>query len=316
MSTDWFGTPMSPLPGGYSGETFAVGSGDDAVVLRIYGRQPERAPIDASLLRLMRGLVEVPRLVDVRLATDDSPAIVVTERMYGVPLDTVLRRPPQGLDWETLGRQLGRVLGVLSGVPFLEPGFFTDAHLTVSAEGMPHDLAEWADFHRGASRIASWPEHDWQALTVLVDHAQVTLDAEAARTPARTVLVHGDFNPKNILVDPREGTFTGLVDWEYAHAGSLHTDLGNFTRFERDDRLIGPLVEAFVDAAPGHATDPFGPGRAMDLWALIELAGRTPTNPVCELASRLLVAQARSRDLAAWPWKAGRVDPAGAKPVS
>jgi aminoglycoside phosphotransferase (APT) family kinase protein len=316
MTTDWFGTPMSPLPGGYSGETFAVGSGDDAVVLRIYRRQPERAPIDASLLRLMRGLVEVPPLVEVRLATADSPAIVVTERMYGVPLDTVLRRPPQGLDWETLGRELGRALGVLSGVPFLGPGFFTDAHLTVSAAGMPHDLAEWADFHRGTSRLASWPERDWQALTELVDHAQVTLDADAARGPARTVLVHGDFNPKNILVDPREGAFTGLVDWEYAHAGSLHTDLGNFTRFERDDCLVGPMVEAFVDTAPGQVRDPVVNGRAMDLWALIELAGRTPPNPVCELASRLLLAQARSCDLTAWPWKAGRVDPAGAKPVS
>jgi aminoglycoside phosphotransferase (APT) family kinase protein len=316
VATDWFGVDMTPLAGGYSGETFAVGSGDDAVVLRIYRRHPDRALVDASLLRLLRGLLDVPAVVDVRPATADSPAILVTERMYGVPLDTVLRKPPRGLDWETLGLELGWILGALSRIPFLDPGFFTDARLTVSAEGMPHDLAEWADFHRRTSRLASWPERDWHALTELVDQAQATLDADSERGPARTVLVHGDFNPKNILVHPEEAVVTGLVDWEYAHAGSIHTDFGNVTRFERDDRLVEPMAEGFVDSAPGHIRDPFGHGRAMDLWALIELAGRTPPHPVADLASRLLVEQARTGDLTTWPWKTARVDPAGAKPVS
>jgi aminoglycoside phosphotransferase (APT) family kinase protein len=316
VGTDWFGVAMSPLAGGYSGETFTVGTGDDCVVLRIYRREPERALVDASLLRLMRGLLEVPDVIEVRPATADSPALLVTERLDGVPLDTVLREPPRRLDWATLGLELGRVLGTLSGVPFLESGFFTNARLTVSSGGLPHDLPEWAAFHRETSRLAAWPERDWQALSELVDGAQDLLDADAARGPARTVLVHGDFNPKNILVDPREAVVTGLVDWEFAHAGSVHTDFGNFTRFERDDRLVEPLVEGFVDAAPGHVRDPFDHGRAIDLWALIELAGRTLPNPVSELASRLLLEQARTGSLRAWPWKGRRVDPVDAEHVS
>lgn len=316
MATDWFGVDMAPLSGGYSGETFAVGTGDDAVVLRIYRRQPERALIDASLLRLMRGLLEVPAVIEVRPATADTPAILVTERMYGVPLDGLLRKPPRGLEWETLGLELGWMLGALSRVPFLESGLFTDARLTVSSGGLPHDLAEWADLHRRTSRLASWPERDWQALKDLVDQAQVMLDEDSARGPARTVLVHGDFNPKNILAHPRDAVPTALIDWEYAHAGSIHTDFGNFTRFERDDRLVEPMVEGFVDSAPGHIRNPFEHGRAVDLWSMIELAGRTPPNPVCELATRLLLEQARTGSLSAWPWKAGRVDPVGAKPVS
>jgi len=59
------------------------------------------------------------------------------------------------------------VLGTLSGVPFLESGFFTDARLTVSSSGLPHDLPEWAASHRETSRLASWPERDWQALSEL-----------------------------------------------------------------------------------------------------------------------------------------------------
>jgi aminoglycoside phosphotransferase (APT) family kinase protein len=316
MPSDWFGVEMRPLPGGYSGETYAVGSGDEAVVLRIYRRQPERALVDASLLRLMRGLLQVPEVIDVRAATAESPAILVTERMSGVPLDSVLREPPEGLDWETLGLELGRNLAMLSCVPFLDSGFFTDKELTVSTDGLPHDLAEWAEFHRETSRLAGWPERDWRALTELVDQAQALLDADAACGPARTVLVHGDFNPKNILVAPDGPSVSGLVDWEFAHAGSVHTDFGNLTRFEREDRLVEPLTEGFVDAAPGHIRDPFSHGRAVDLWALIELAGRTPTNPVAELASALLLEQARTGDLSAWPWETARVDPMAARHVS
>jgi aminoglycoside phosphotransferase (APT) family kinase protein len=312
----WFGVEMTPLAGGYSGETFAVGSGDEAVVVRIYRRQPERALVDASLLRLMRGLVPVPGVVEVRPASAGSPAVLVTERVPGVALDVVLREPPPGLDWDRLGLELGRMVGTLGGVPFLGPGFFTDTHLAVSADGFPHDLCEWAAHHRETGRLASWAERDWAGLRDLVARAQDLLDTDAGPGPGRAVLVHGDLNPKNILVDPRAAVVTGLVDWEFAHAGSVHTDLGNFTRFERDDRLVAPLVEGFVDAAPGHAQPSLEHGRAVDLWATIELAGRTSPNAVAELASRLLLEQARTGDLSAWPWAARRVDPVGATHVS
>ena len=45
-------------------------------------------------------------------------------------------------------------------------------------------------------------------------------------------LVHSDFNAKNILVETATGEVTGLVDWEFAHAGGPFTDLGNLLRFD------------------------------------------------------------------------------------
>lgn len=316
MVTDWFGVATTPLSGGYSGETFLVGTGGDAVVLRIYRRRPERAAIDASLLRLVRGIVPVPAVVDLRRPTAGSPGVLVTERLPGVALDRILREEPPGLDWRRLGTALGRVLGSLSGIPFLRPGLFTDATLAVESADMVGDLHDWADRHRDSSRIATWAEDDWRALEALVDDAQRLLDDRSAGTPPCTVLVHSDFNPKNILVDPVTCDVTGLVDWEFSHAGSPYTDIGNLTRFDRDERLLGPLVEALVDSAPAGLDEPVRQGRAMDLWALIDLAGRTVANPVTALATELLLAQARSGDLAAWPWQTARVDPAAEHPVS
>ena len=317
MATDWFGVDMAPLPGGYSGETFVVGTGDDAVVLRIYRREPERALIDASLLRLMRGLLDVPEVIDVRPATADSPAILVTERMYGVPLDGLLRKPPRGLAWETLGLELGWILGALSRIPFLESGLFTDARLTVSSGGLPHDLAEWADLHRRTSRLASWPERDWQALKDLVDQAQAMLDEDSQRGPARTVLVHGDFNPKNILADPQDAALTALLDWEYAHAGSsIHRLRQPHPLRARRTTCCAPMIEGFGRLRAGATSGPFvtrvGPSTS---GRSIELAGRTPPNPVCELAKPAAARAGPRPDLAGWPGRVRdeprRVDPVG-----
>jgi aminoglycoside phosphotransferase (APT) family kinase protein len=41
-------------------------------------------------------------------------------------------------------------------------------------------------------------------------------------------LVHGDFNPTNILVD--NGKISGVLDWEFAHAGTPYMDIGNLLR--------------------------------------------------------------------------------------
>lgn len=45
--------------------------------------------------------------------------------------------------------------------------------------------------------------------------------------PPRICLVHGDFRPANLLVD--EAQFSALLDWELAHLGDPHDDLGWYT---------------------------------------------------------------------------------------
>jgi aminoglycoside phosphotransferase (APT) family kinase protein len=307
---DWNGVPLEPLPGGYSGETFLAGdpAGDPegAAVVRIYRRNPDRAVVDASLLRLATGLVPVPPVLEVVPGSDGRPGVLVTGFVGGVPLDSLLAGEAP-LDLARLGHNVGRVLGTLANIPFLRFGMFADADLRLSDAGVPTDLGEWAEHFRSSGRIAAWPQRDWEALRGLVDHAQDLLDSDPGR--ARTVLSHSDFNPKNIRVDADTLEIVGVLDWEFAHAGSRYTDLGNFTRFERDERLVTALLDAFLDRAPGPLELPVERARAVDLWALLELAGGARTNPVRELAAELLLAQARAQSLDAWPWDTRRVDP-------
>jgi len=41
-------------------------------------------------------------------------------------------------------------------------------------------------------------------------------------------LVHGDFNPTNVLINKR--VVSGVLDWEYGHSGTPYMDIGNLLR--------------------------------------------------------------------------------------
>lgn len=314
LPADWYGGALRALDGGYSGETYVAESGPDRVVVRIYARNPERAAIDASLLRLVRGLVPVPDVLELRHPVAGNPAVLVTEYVAGTRLDSALAAEPGWLDLATVGRSLGTVLNTLAGIPFLRFAMFADRNLTSSTEQLPLDLREWAERLRDDGRLATWSVSDWEALTRLVDTAEDLLAEDADLRPLRAVLTHSDMNPKNILVDPATSQVCALLDWEFAHAGSRYADLGNLCRFERDKRLVGPLLETLAGVAPGGAAQQLRLGRATDLWALVELAGRPRPGPVPDLATELLQAQARSGDLDAWPWPSPRVAPRGSLP--
>lgn len=307
--TDWLGAQLTALEGGYSGETYVVGDDPYRVVVRIYRRSPDRAVVDASLLRLVRGLVPVPAVVELRRPDGADPAVLVTEYVVGARLDLALAEEPPWLDLDALGRSLADLLTTLGGIPFLRSGAFEDADLTLSRDGLAGDLQDWAGRQRDEGRLASWSVPDWEALQRLVDLAEDLLADEEGRRPPRVVLAHSDLNPKNILVDPRTSSVVALLDWEFAHAGSPHTDIGNLCRFERDPRLVEPLLGHLSLPAGGRSGDHLELGRAMDLWALVELAGRPIPGPVNDLAAELLLAQARAGDLGAWPWTAARVAP-------
>jgi aminoglycoside phosphotransferase (APT) family kinase protein len=119
----------------------------------------------------------------------------------------------------------------------------------------------------------------------------------------RFCLVHSDFNPKNLLVDPASAEITGLIDWEFAHAGSVYADLGNLLRFNTDQVLAGAVLNV-VRAGFDLGDRLVERARAADLWALIDLAARPAANPVAAAANALVTRICDTGELAG-----GRPDP-------
>lgn len=297
---------LTPLPGGNSSETFLADAGGERSVVRVYGersasRGPEAGAVDAAVLRLVRGLLPVPDVLEVRRADPSvgSPGLLVTSHLTGSRLDLLLPGLTEP-DRRAVGTRLGVLLGRLACMPMTRPGRFVDGDLRVQSFGADADLPGFVAGRLDGTALADWPAADRDALLALADRAQALLDGVG-----RTCLVHGDLNPKNLLVDPRTLEVTGVLDWEFAQAGLPGSDLGNLVRFERDPAWTAALLAAYREAVPDAGAVPddrlLDLARAADLTALVDLAGRRHENPVAARAHDLLRAVTRSGDLHAVP---------------
>jgi aminoglycoside phosphotransferase (APT) family kinase protein len=262
-----------PLTGGYGGQTFAVSAGGEDAVLKLYVKDPDRAVVDAALLQLVRGLLPVPRVLDLkREGSYDDPPYLLMERLPGVNLQVFLESASDE-QRRTVGVQLGELLARLSGMPFLQAGMFRGGELAVEPFGLG-DLEQYA----AGLRLGLDPER----LAVVLNEAEDLM----ADGVDRVCLVHSDFNPKNLLVDPATARITGLIDWEFAHAGSPYTDLGNLFRFCEDPVLAGAVLDVLRGMGLGEQLVDLG--RAADLWALLDLASRAAEHEVAAAAHRLV----------------------------
>ncbi|MDQ4054561.1 MAG: phosphotransferase [Actinomycetota bacterium] len=290
---------LTPLTGGWSGQTFLAEVAGGRQVVRIYppgstgARGELGAEVDAALLQLMQGLLPVPEVVEVRRAVPeaDQPALLVTGFLPGVRGDLVLP-DLDAVGRGRLGRAVGEVAATLGGIPMLRQGPFVDADLRIGSCADIDDLTSFVESQRAA--LGHWSPAEHAGLLEVAYEAQALLD-----TVGRHCLVHSDLNPKNLLVDSDTLTVTGVLDWEFAHAGHPATDLGNVLRFDRDPAYADGVVTAYCERRGGDPDDLVRLARAADLLALVDLAGRRADNPVAQRAHDLLLGIARERD-AGW----------------
>jgi Ser/Thr protein kinase RdoA (MazF antagonist) len=288
---------LTPLAGGWSGQTFVARAGGEQSVVRIYppGLRDDAAPeIDAAVLRLVRGLVPVPDVLEVRrgVAAADQPGVLVTSYLAGRRGDLLLATLDDS-GASTLGSRLGDLVALLAGMPTLAAGPFVDADLTIGDFGVADGLPGFVDQHADG---LGWEPDLLTSLIAVAGRAEDLLGEVG-----RTCLVHSDANPKNLLVDPDTLVVTGLLDWEFAHSGHPFTDLGNLLRFDRRPAYADAALEAWCERRGTDPPQTLELARAADLWALVDLAARRGQNPVADRAHEHLVAIARTGDLHAMP---------------
>ncbi len=210
--------------------------------------------VEFALLEALQGTgVPAPRVH----ALDDGtlfgrPAMVV-DRLRGSAHRAALRgTDPLGLGnagRSALARSLPEVLAAVHTVDVEGLGL-DDVLGKPPVDPAAHELERWvAELDRvelepqpGLRFVAAWLE----------DNLPVPVD--------RPRLVHGDFRPANVLVDG--GRLEALLDWELAHLGDPHDDLGWYTcsvyrgeHFIPGDWEIADFLTAW-SAASGLAIEP------------------------------------------------------------
>ena len=204
----------SALAGGVSNVVLAVDDGRRRVVVkqslgRLRVREEwlaprERVIAEAAALEAVRRLTptRVPRV----LHRDPVRNVIVID---GAPQDW--------RDWKTqlllgditpsVGRHLGEVLGRWHSLTMTGP--------------LPHELEEGSSFD-----VLRLEPYYRTAARRVPDLSGPILDLVEEVSSRRLCLVHGDFSPKNVLVDPSgAGVPLWVIDFEVAHRGDPLFDL-------------------------------------------------------------------------------------------
>ncbi|MFI2364927.1 phosphotransferase family protein [Promicromonospora sp. NPDC019610] len=303
---------LEPLTGGWSGETFLASPspgarGGERLVVRFFAdarHAPDAARTQAALLDRVRAVLPVPAVRAVHDGDGELPGALVTELLPGERGDLVLARlvaearedGRRDTALGALGAGLGHVAGTLAATPMRRTGLFAGPDLRIE----PFDLRlpDWVDDHAPRLIAGGWSDGEVAALRKVAERAAVDLEAAAP------CLVHSDLNPKNVLVDPATLQVTGVLDWEFAHAGHPATDLGNLLRFDREQTYTEGVLDGWSAAVGAGGSDrrrAVHLARSADLVALVELAARAETNPVVRQARAHLRAIARTGDVRAAP---------------
>jgi aminoglycoside phosphotransferase (APT) family kinase protein len=140
-----------------------------------------------------------------------------------------------------------RIYDLLADIHLLDT-----AGLELDDPGAGAALAALGEWERQLRAVQLEPEPE---LTFVIEWLR-----HHARPSDRTVLVHGDFKPGNLLLDG--GTVSAVLDWETAHLGDPHEDLGWVTNPLRsaEHRIPGAFepgdLLARWSARTGWAVDP------------------------------------------------------------
>lgn len=191
---------------GKSNTNFKLTLSDGSLyILRLYANsKPEQ---DAYIFELVKDIVPVPELLA------QGPKWAILSFLPG----KLLSACPQAVD------EAATALAHLATIQFHAPGqLHTDGSIAPFGFG---GLSGYISQQLNHPDVQHWLSPECLTHLQQLQHQEVSLLQDL---DAETGLVHGDFNPTNILI--QNGQVSGILDWDYCHAGTPYMDIGNLLR--------------------------------------------------------------------------------------
>ena len=217
----------SIISGGCANINIKVGANDKntPVIVRIYIRDPAAAQKEKLLSDNYSHLVSMPKVY--KLETIKGYTVAKIQYISGITLRDYLLHTDDP-DIQSIMHQVGTSLGQISNIKFRECGFF-DENLNISGSIGKQDNI---DFIQESLNIDIVKSTLGQKLCTGI---QNYLDKHIKSFPNtdEANLVHGDFDPANILVNEIDGKIkvSGILDWEFALSGPTMFDVANMLRY-------------------------------------------------------------------------------------
>lgn len=238
---------IEPLSDGFRNSNFKLrlDSTPDCYVLRIYEHDASLCQKEVDLIRLLSGSVPVPQVIHAEAGGfEELPPFVLMRYVEGISF----RELKLTGDREAIAQaahSAGESLAVIGRTTFpkagwLGPGPSITAPLLEGMDPSPRFVDLCLASPTAEHRVSA-------ALRDRIHAAMWSHARELRRLNDATSLVHGDFNKRNLLVRPVDGSWAvvALLDWEFAVSGSPLADLGSFLRHER---TLAPLIEPHFSA--------------------------------------------------------------------
>jgi len=220
---------------------FTISGLEEYFVLRLYTQNRNALSQELSLAKQFNNFIPMPEF----LYVDKSllgHVYAIQRWIKGEPLHTLLDKITLS-QAQIVAKEVAKALSNIARQSFSKGGFFKDNLEIVAFEGneAQHPFISYIqdclfEHYAGKWLGEALAERVWKF--VLNNQAYFP-----SLEPA--CLVHGDFNLDNILIDENTFTVAGILDWEFAFAGSYLFDIGTLLRFEVPEAFETKFLEVY-----------------------------------------------------------------------
>lgn len=245
----------------------------NSMVLRIYLRDKDAAIREQKLGILLKQYIPVPQTYSI--SEVDGYRFAITEFIPGITLrELLLGNIPYDVD--SLMYEVGNMLSKITSHPFSAAGFF-DENLNASFSN-EYDALTFAKNCLQSSNALSVLEYD------TIQKIKDCLNKCGHLFPDNNErhLVHGDFDPANILVYKVNGTWkvSEVLDWEFAFSGSILWDVANMLRYahKMSSRFQDAFINGLITGGAVLSTNWRHAVNLLNLLSLLDCLKRSDTN--------------------------------------
>lgn len=208
-------------------------------ILRIYMRDEDAAFREQQLSSLLKLSIPIPI---VNFVGDyDHYRFAIAEFLPGITLrELLLSNEPHSVS--EIMFEVGVVLSKIASRVFCSSGFLNEDLTVVSKVVHENYLTFAKECLKNQMVIDHLDANLILRINLLLEQLFNFLPSSN-----KSNLVHGDFDPSNILVDKINGDWkiTGVLDWEFAFSGSVMCDVANMLRYAHQMPIV--FTDAFIN---------------------------------------------------------------------